>query len=226
MHETLILKAFKKVKDNTGYDKPYTIANFLSDYILEETKKPYGEAILVKKFKAAQQENKKVVLKPFVLDALCKYLEYQNFDSFIKEHPLTQEKSSSFTLLFKSPWVKVSIVISMLLITAIVSYNFANRERWMVWSEDRYVEVPFNVNLVPTGDLKKYKQERIDKFRRISADCNTDFFYPDGMPAIWYGKNKDKQLEYFTDFGLHPETGQTLKKITPYMIKTHICNSY
>ena len=45
----------------------------------------------------------------------------------------------------------------------------------------------------------------------------------DGSERLWYGKNKNKELEYFTAFGKHPETGKTLKPITKYMIAKYIC---
>lgn len=59
-----------------------------------------------------------------------------------------------------------------------------------------------------------------------SPDCNTKFFRPNGKPNMWYGKNAKGELEYFTNYGEHPETEETLKKITEHMIITHICPEY
>ena len=47
-----------------------------------------------------------------------------------------------------------------------------------------------------------------------------------GDVKIWYGKNIVKELEYFSLLGVHPETGKTLKPITEYMIKKHICPTW
>ncbi len=74
--------------------------------------------------------------------------------------------------------------------------------------------------------LKLYNADRIEHFRKIDPNCETDFFKNDGTEMLWYGKNKSGELEFFTSVGLHPETGKTLKKITKYIIKKYICESY
>ena len=89
---------------------------------------------------------------------------------------------------------KVTLIISSIAIVFIILYTSINQQKWMVW------------------DGKK-----------ITPDCSTEFFDSHGNPKIWYGKNNKKELEYFTDLGLHPETGKTLDPITTYMIKKHIC---
>jgi hypothetical protein len=58
----------------------------------------------------------------------------------------------------------------------------------------------------------------------VTPNCEDEFFNEDGSVKLWYGKNKNKDLEYFTALGLHPETGKTLKPITQYMIDKYICN--
>ncbi|WP_435682498.1 hypothetical protein [Nonlabens sp.] len=57
----------------------------------------------------------------------------------------------------------------------------------------------------------------------MNVTCDTVFFKSDNSVRFWYGKNKKKEIEYFTDLGLHPETGKTLKPITGYMIEKYIC---
>ncbi len=49
-------------------------------------------------------------------------------------------------------------------------------------------------------------------------------FKEDDSVRIWYGKNREGELEYFSSQGLHPQTGKTLKPITRYMIEKYICN--
>ena len=94
----------------------------------------------------------------------------------------------------------------------------------MVWQEDHYVEVDFDVKKYNVNQLKVYKPERIAHFKKINPPCGYDFFNENGNARLWYGKTKDKELGYFTALGLHPETGKTLKPITQYMIDKHICN--
>tara|TARA_R110002033_G_scaffold167528_1_gene206748 strand:+ start:21527 stop:22636 length:1110 start_codon:yes stop_codon:yes gene_type:complete len=99
-----------------------------------------------------------------------------------------------------------------------------NRVKWMVWQVDHYEEVEFDDEKYNINQLKYYKEDRIKYFNKVDPICEYKFFNEDGSVRIWYGKNKNKVLEYFTDYGLHPETGKTLKPISKYMIDKYICN--
>ena len=120
----------------------------------------------------------------------------------------------------------LKLILSTLLVTSIFIIISLNQQRWMVWHVDHYVEVKFDIEKYDLNQLKLYKKERILNFKKITPDCNTTFFKSDGTENLWYGKNIDGKLEYFTDLGLHPETGTTLKKITNHMIKKYICDTY
>ncbi|WP_339609501.1 hypothetical protein [uncultured Planktosalinus sp.] len=74
------------------------------------------------------------------------------------------------------------------------------------------------------GQLKLYNEDRIAHFKKIEADCDTPYRTADGNALVWYGKNKEGALEYFTSHGLHPETGKTLKELTLYMFEKHACS--
>ena len=114
------------------------------------------------------------------------------------------------------------MIILIPLIT-IPFYNWLNQPQWMEWQTDHYVEADFDPNKLSDGNLKIYKEERILYFKKINPDCNTNFFNKDEIENLWYGKNPNGEYEYFTTLGRHPETGKTLKKITPYIIKKYIC---
>ena len=96
----------------------------------------------------------------------------------------------------------------------------------MVWQENQYVEVDFNAKKYELKQLKIYKEDRVTAFKKVAVNCNTVFFNEDKSVRFWYGKNKNKELEYFTDLGLHPETGKTLKPITRYMIGKYVCGEW
>jgi len=87
-----------------------------------------------------------------------------------------------------------------------------------------YVEASFDAEKIKTGDLKVYKAERIESFEQLDPSCETQFFNEDGSAKVWYVKNKDGKLEYFSSYGLHPKTGKALRPITQYMIGKYICN--
>lgn len=96
----------------------------------------------------------------------------------------------------------------------------------MVWKDNHYIEVDFDIKAYELNKLKLYKEERIKYLYKINANCDTKYFNENGSVKVWYGKNKAKKIECFTALGLHPETGKTLKPITSYMIKKYLCDSY
>jgi hypothetical protein len=64
---------------------------------------------------------------------------------------------------------------------------------------------------------------KIKNFKKIDVNMATDFFAPaTNKPLIWYIKNKNGNIEYFTSPGLHPITGKTLDEITPYIIQKYV----
>jgi len=123
--------------------------------------------------------------------------------------------------------IKIILISSVILLLIVFIIIPLNRTKWMVWQNDHYIETSFDLEKYNLDDLKRYKKERIENFKKIeSPNCTTSFFKTNGSENVWYGKNSKGDLEYFTDLGLHPETGKTLKKITKHMIKTHICPEY
>ncbi|WP_417558350.1 hypothetical protein [Mesoflavibacter zeaxanthinifaciens] len=163
--------------------------------------------------------------------------EESNHEEVIYENGLNNEKST-ITVNPKNKrlfaWFSTASAANKLflvIIATIISVSIAggiflkvNQPRWMIWQEDHYKEVSFDDEKYNMNQLKFYKEDRIKHFKKLNADCNTDFFNEDGSVKIWYGKNKDKQIEYFSALGLHPETGKTLKPITHYIIEKYICN--
>ncbi|WP_339700430.1 hypothetical protein [uncultured Marixanthomonas sp.] len=220
MYKNLIISAFEEVRNKTGKRRDYPRARVLSDYIQEETKEPYGDRSLVTKYQTAKK-GEPVEMPDFVIEGLCKYLGYDDMKSW-KASTLTKERAEPMDTKKRAWKVTVSIVLIVGLL-GILAWQYLTRERWMEWKDPVYVEADFDAEKLSNGILKIYKQERIDNFKRIEADCNTTFFNPDGTPKIFYGKNKRGNYQWFTDLAKHPETGKSLKPITPYMINKYIC---
>ena len=246
MNKILIVHAFAKAEQEIkekGVLKPSLtqMATVLSDYLEEKEDFPFGERSLRDYRGIAEKiehENEDISIKQLaVITGLCKYLEYENYQDFVKSNdrsrvdkPIEIEppvvKPTVETLPKKASLnnYKFYILLGVICILLFGLYNYMNRQRWMVWKEDHYTEVDFDAKKYDIKQLKLYKEDRILSFKKVEATClYTDFFNPDGSVLIWYGKNRDKQLEYFTDLGLHPETGKTLKPISGYMINKHIC---
>ncbi len=119
---------------------------------------------------------------------------------------------------------RIIIIICSIIIVGLLIWIPTKKQRWMVWQEDHYKKVPFNLKKYDISELKIHKAEWVKSFKQIVPGCGvTKFFKDDGSPNLWYGKSSEGKLEYFTHYGLHPETGKTLRPITDYMIGRHIC---
>ncbi|WP_178988659.1 hypothetical protein [Winogradskyella schleiferi] len=223
MQEKLLLEAFEKARKEVNSDKVFTRARHLSEQIYEINQFTFGERSLTEKFKTIKSNHEgEINLRKEVLEALSKYLSYDSFFNFSKVHKIETQSNKIKLVVFIKKYSAV-LIVSILLISSILIYKYTTRQRWMVWQNDQYIEVDFDVKKYDINQLKIYKEERIKYFKKVFPSCEHIFFEKDGSIRIWYGKNKEKELEYFTALGLHPETGKTLKPITEYMINKHIC---
>ncbi len=229
MHNLLLVKAFEKAKkqeQEKGIKKPsdHSLAKIISEFISNE-KTAIGEKRLSQYYKSALNKTEDINIPQLgVILGLCNFLGYDSYEDFIENNRKKDKKENNILFFFQSQKIKISIsIIVLAVIFIIVSIN---QQRWMVWKDNHYIEVKFDTEKFNVEQLKLYKEDRIKYFRKVEVDCNTQFFNESGNVKIWYGKNHKKELEYFTDLGLHPETGKSLNPITKYMIKKYICKSY
>ncbi|GAB5565185.1 MAG: hypothetical protein Wins2KO_22480 [Winogradskyella sp.] len=215
--------AFEKAKEEIQTDKNSPRAQLLSNFILENSKEPYGEKSLRDKYNSLiNKPDSTIRLKKHVEEALSHYLGYKDYRTFLESNNIGEiDDRSRVKILWGKN--KITIVVSLIIITTVLIYSSLTRQRWMIWQVDHYEEVRFDLDEYDVGQLKLYKKERIEKFRKIEPDCSYKFFNAGGSVKVWYGKNNGKELEFFTDLGLHPETGKTLKPITQYMIDKYLC---
>lgn len=232
MHKNLIISAFKEAKarekDKNGIKPSNTAtAKLLSDFIYENQKFQFGERSLTEYYKSALDKNNDevVINRTEVVQALCSYLGYDDFKSFNEANKIinvVNENSESRAVLAIVKENKLLSTIGIVAIVLLLIYS-SNTKRWMVWKNDKNIETDYNLEEYETWQLKPYDKNMIDNFKKIPVDCNTEFFDANGEVKIWYGKNVKKELEYFNSYGLHPETGKTLKPITYYMINKYVC---
>ena len=246
MHQKLVTQALKKIKkkEEGKLDIPVSdtqASELLSTILSEDYKTPLSDRRLRDIHNGLIK-----IKKPQVLLSLCHFLEYKNYEDFkaknetevppvifdmgnsdqsevIEDSP---DPPNNFLIKTKCFVKKNKVHITILFISLCIGIAFyaSTKQRWMVWKEDHYEEVPFNTKKYKLGQLKLYKEERIKHFKKIKGTCEYHFYDEAGEPAIWYGRNNTGELELFTSIGLHPETGKTLKHITPYMIDKYICN--
>ncbi|WKD86409.1 hypothetical protein KCTC32516_01784 [Polaribacter huanghezhanensis] len=240
MHKKLILLAYKKAKETRkklGDNKPSTVSlsEDISDYIDELTTLKLNE----KTYRVYHSEAKKIIDDEIdinisqlrVVYGLCKYLGFKDYEDFIaslNENPVPQTGERESKKKSISFWVKknkIVIVFSLLVVIFFLTKISIDKQRWMVWEKDHYVEVKFDLEKYNLDQLKIYKKERILKFKKINApDCNTKLFNAKGEAIVWYWKKNNNEIELYTSFGLHPTTGKTLKPISGYMVSKYICS--
>lgn len=127
---------------------------------------------------------------------------------------------------------RITIIINIAVLLTIVifisnSILTKNNERWMTWQEDHYTEVKFDITKYFNNELEPFDKNKLSLFKKIkSPDCNTKYFNEKGKPILWYWKKGKGDLEIFESPGIHPINGKTLRPITRYMIREHICKDY
>lgn len=241
MHALLLQKAFEKAAADTDSTVPRRQAVFLSDQIFERSKQQFGERRLRQYRNYILNGNpEKVELKGFVRDALTEYLGYPSYKHFLLKNedadlpPNLGDEEEKRNRRRRKRIVKY-ISISFLLIFGVFAFYISFPALFksevippmmMVWNGDHYEAATLDLEKYGLKELKYYKEDLIVNFRKVTPDCGYLFFDPDGHELLWYGKNKKGELEYFTALARHPETGKTLKAITPYMIHKYICDTY
>ena len=125
---------------------------------------------------------------------------------------------------------KVIIGFFGLLLFASLGFSFKSicfpDKNGMIWVENHYEAVVYEA-VNNKDNVKPINQFELAYFRKIKV-CDTTTFFKNGshdLPMVWYGKEPiTGKYEYFSQPGLHPITGKTLKKISPYIIKKYITN--
>jgi len=165
---------------------------------------------------------------------LCEYIGYENYEDFVKRKkeptpkkpPQTKKKTS------KKRYTSLFVVFGAALIVTLINSLISNEElkpivenKCMAWAKDHYEEVSCNLTLhrMYATKIEPYDTKLLVNFKKVDVTMATDFFAPiTNKPLIWYAKNKEGEVEYFTNPGLHPITGKTLRKITAHIINTYV----
>lgn len=229
MHKTLINKAFYKAKSERqakGEKKPSLTG--IAEYLALFVKESEGLGLDEKSYRNYFRESKKIInttedisIKQLkVINGLCKFLGFTNYEDFTNS---LGGKSFSKALVHFFNKNKKVLIISFMSLMSLLVYCSVDKQRWMVWNNDRYVEVSFDVEKYNVGELKLYNEAYVNYFNKIRPTGEAEFFTVNKKVKLWYGENKKKELQFFTMLELHPETGRTLDPIAEYMIKIYIC---
>lgn len=238
MKKLLFEEAFTKAENQTGNNTKHGLSNHLEGIFTEDLKFPINKITFVRYYEKYIENDTSITNNPNsdLLNNLSVYLDFKSYEDFVSANSGKEKnkpkvhvdnengenlKMTIQTIIRRN---KIFIIITSVLVACLFIYNSVTKQRFMVWQEDHYKEVRFDIEEYDINQLKIYKEDRIKYFMKIKPTCDYKFFNKDESVRVWYEKSKNKELEYFTDLGLHPETGKTLKPITRYMIDKYICD--
>ncbi len=223
MVKALLEAAFEKAGSLTGNSSVNGRATYLAEVISEDYRFSITPKSLTRYYKEESGP------KPEVRNALAEFLGYEDYEDFVIRNSegkasvwLPPEKKKKQSAPGPVPGKRdrrraLLFILAFLGIGLSSYYGFmAGSNECIIWDGDRYVETICSGNALE----KPMNLSLLNNFRRTAVSDTTRFFR-NGRPAIWYHKS-NKELEYFTAPGLHPETGKTLKPITQYMIDKYI----
>ncbi|AUC76833.1 hypothetical protein [Olleya sp. Bg11-27] len=232
MHKKLIIFAFEKAKKEEikkGIKTPSLthLAKNISLIIEDYSGLAFGEKSLRNYYNSAIKENEETNIKqPKVINALCQYLGYEDYPEFYNQKGVLETNDitdNSFKKESQSFNFNRKKIMSYSIIAIIIGYfgYDTTKKDCMIWVNNTHYEL---VSCDKKEDLRSLSKDQyiLENFRRVKPDSTYPFFKINGAENLWYEKNNTGDLDYFTSYGAHPITGKTLKRITPYMIKTHI----
>lgn len=223
MSKKLIALVFKKAEEEIGPSKKTQRAQHISDVLLEDYKYQISERRLRDYYTNYVEKEKKSneALRPQLIEPLCKYLGYDNYASFVVDHPSEKEgrsfeKELRVGVLGKNKNALI-VTVSAIALSCLTYFGFVNEEQnCMIWKQDHFEQTVCSG--VPLE--RPYDELTLNEFRRIS--------YKDSLierkankKELWYDKSNG-QVEFFTYHGFHPENDKPLKNVTDYIFKTYV----
>ncbi|MGG8497732.1 hypothetical protein ACQY1Q_15080 [Tenacibaculum sp. TC6] len=202
MHQKIVTLAFEKTKDRVKKEDGISLsktkaAEYLSIFLKDEHGVIYGEKSL------RQVYNGNIdISQPEVLKGICNFLGYNTYEDFLADYKKDNNPEIPTPELTIGKRGK-----------GILEY-LAKRSRWVYGAM---------TGIIMSIGISYFSIQHQQKMIKIEGTCEYSYFDKQGNPRVWYGKNAHGDLELFTSYGLHPETGKTLKPISNYMINKYIC---
>ncbi len=232
--EEIVLRVFEKAKKEHASHSRFALSKHIgehSDLSSKTLERAYDRYIKKDKSKGAPQAES--------VDLLCKYLGREGYADYIREYIDSKEDGPDETpedlneSSVRGNWPKILIIISVMILTTLMFYNWqveftpeiSKRNECMAWADSVYVEVScatrpyskYGTRVEPLDPMK------LENFKKVKVSMATQFFAKEtNKPLIWYYKNKDEEIEYFTAPGLHPINRETLRKITEDIIQRYV----
>ncbi|PXX26323.1 hypothetical protein [Arenibacter sp. ARW7G5Y1] len=232
----IVCEAFEKAKGSCAIHSKYALSKHIGEAVHLSSK------TLERAYDKYVQEKKKAkAISETSLNLLCEYLGYTNYEGYMTEKSNDEEKRKEIRSIKvrkdeekkenggsgkpKFPiTIGVGVVFGVVLLG--ILYLGGRKEiRCMTWAKNHFEEISCGTKPYSKygTDVVPYEEVKIKNFKKIEVNMATEFFSRvTHKPLIWYVKNKDGEIEYFTSPGLHPLTGKTLDEITPYIIQKYV----
>ncbi len=246
--EEIVLKVFDKAKKEHASHSRYALSNYIANTISEKHRYIHPKTLERAYDRYIDKKKKHGPASAESIDLFCKYLKKEDYKDYLECNPIEELTE---TVGFNWKWITtIVVVLSVVLLVKWVignqvswgddddTPNTENTEGFrkknlesqlissscMTWADSLFVAVACDI-----GPYSKYgtKVESLDKSRltnmkKVQVTAAYDFFTDDDKPLVWYYKNNEGEIEYFTAPGLHPTNGETLRKITTHIIKTYV----
>ncbi|MBC7641862.1 MAG: hypothetical protein H7174_05915 [Flavobacterium sp.] len=118
---------------------------------------------------------------------------------------------------------KIGIVLSICFIFGLIIKWQMPEKNCMIWKSNHYETTDCDniIQEVLANNPVAIDQNDLENFKKIEVNKSTIFFR-NNQPCVWYGKSVFGKYEFFSNCGLHPETGKTLKPISKYIIDKYV----
>lgn len=231
--EEIVWKVFEKANEKSVSKAKSALANQIANEITEKYKYIHPKTLERAYDRYINKNKKQGIPQGESIELFCQYLGFKNYADYIKKYPAKKGIGSKKGGTIKSKWIVISIVITF--VAALMIYgiqkwpsnnrvNYSKEENCMTWADSIYIRVSCT-----TGPLSKYgtriepiDEKKIKNFKKVKVTAAYQFFTIEGKPRIWYLKNKNGEIEYFTAPGLHPVNEETLRKITEGIIQKYV----
>ncbi|WP_282160697.1 hypothetical protein [Ulvibacterium marinum] len=237
--EEIVRKVFQKAKEGHASHSRFALSNHISgqsDLSSKTLERAYDRYIDKKKKHGPPNAES--------IDLLCRYLMYEDYKDYVEKNPIKGiGREWRLVVIMGVAFGAILATILTLRNQVFPSYddsssNIENKDGFikknidkqlidkncMTWSDSLYVRISCDTGPFSKygTDVKPLNQMELKNMRKVEVDAAYPFFSEDGKPLIWYYRNKDSEHEFFTAPGLHPVNGETLRKITPYIIQTYV----
>ncbi|PIB31321.1 hypothetical protein BFP77_01760 [Maribacter sp. 4U21] len=229
----IVRMVFEKAKKEHASHSRFALSKHVSDHSDLSSKtleRAYDRYV--------NQKRKHGIPQAESVELFCKYLGFESYSDFVRRNPTGIPKNGkpqkNKRNVNREGWKKLIVIISIAsgLIIMISDFqkwyaNSKNRLEYlecMTWADSLYVTI--SCDRSPLSEygtqVKPLDPLELKNMRKVKVNAAYQFFSDEGKPLIWYYRNEEDEHEFFTSPGLHPVNGETLRKITPYIIQKYV----